>query len=281
MLKHKMLAVAAVLVSTMASVGAYAADTAGYSGPLPAALKRAKESGGLDVYKDFPAAGGLKGWVVQDKATSKYVVVYTTPDGSVLLAGMALDTEGQNLTSVYASQFVPATDYTPAYKAFTSEASTVVWGSKSAKAEMTIVMDPTCHFCQLLERMVKPSVDNGSLRVRLVPVAILGGDAPQKAAGLLTTNDVNSYMAADITGGQVATSGDPMTLGKVEANNALMRKYGFNGTPAVFYKSGKGKDETLNVSNGVPNMTEMFGKLGLTNDLAKLKEDPALSKYLR
>jgi thiol:disulfide interchange protein DsbG len=290
MLKHKVLALAVAVASLGLSVAhaanaVKAGDSAGqYTGEVPAALQRAKVQGGLEIFKDFEAAGGLHGWVVKDKSTSKYVVVYTTPDGQVLLAGMALDVNGQNLTGKYAEQYVPATDYSPAFKAFTSEATSVIWGSKKAKAEVTVVMDPNCPFCQLFERMLKPAVDDGKLRVRLVPVAILGHDSPQRAAGLLVAKDVDAYMAKDIVAGEftgdVPTSMDQGALAQVKANSDLMRKFGFNGTPAVLYMSGNGGSQTLNVSPGVPGMAELYKKLGLPEYVEKLKATPEFGRFL-
>ena len=278
MFKRKMLA---AVLFTIAAVGAHAADLSTYKGPLPAALQNAKKSGGLEVLKPFQAAGGLKGWVVQDTSSGKNVVVYTTADGEVLLAGMALDKTGRNLTNVYAEQHVPATDYSPAFKAFTSDAASVVVGNAKAKAEITVLFDANCGYCKLMSKLVAPSVAAGELRVRYVPVAILGGDSPEKGAGLLASKNPDDYIAADANGSDLETSNDKALLAKVQKNTELMKKYGFNGTPVVLYKSGKGNDETLNVSPGLPEVTEMFRKLGISGQLSKLKADPSVARYVR
>jgi thiol:disulfide interchange protein DsbG len=290
MLKKKLIGLA--VLTSLVSAGAFAASAptaasganAAYTGPVPAVLQQAMLKGGLDVYKKFQAADGLNGWVVKDHNSGKYVIVYTTADDALLLAGMALDNSGENLTNKYAQEYIPSTDYTPAYKSFTTDASSVVWGNPKAKAEVVIGMDPNCIFCQRTEHMLKPAVDGGDLRVRLVPVGILGHDSPQRAAGLLVAKDVNAYMDADVVAGEftgnVPTSTDSGALAKVQANTQLFEKAGFNGTPAIMYMSGSGSSQTLNVSPGVPNMTELFTKLGLQKYIEKSKaQDPQLVQY--
>ncbi|MBU9200071.1 thiol:disulfide interchange protein DsbG [Burkholderia multivorans] len=280
MLKKKLIGLA--LLASFGTAGAFAASApaadAPYTGDVPAVLKQAQQLGGLEVRKSFDAAGGLHGWVVKDRS-GKYIVVYTTPDNTVLLAGIAMDVTGRNLSNDYAAQYVPQPDYSAAYKAFTTEASSVLWGNPKAKAEMTIVTDPNCPFCQRLEAMVKQAVDDGKLKVHLVPVGFEAPDSPQKAAGLLKTKDVSAYMTSDVVRGPVEQSTDPELAEKVKANWALMSKYGFNGTPAVFYKSVA--DAKLNVSPGVPNMTELLTKLGLESYLPALKADPNFARYVR
>jgi thiol:disulfide interchange protein DsbG len=294
MLKKKLIGLA-VIAATLSSTAAFAAASAPaaasaaeapYSGPVPAVLQAAAAKGGLTVYNRFDATHGMHGWVVKDHASSKYVIVYTTPDDGLLLAGMLVDESGQNLTSMFSQKYIPATDYAPIFKKFTTEAASVVWGKPSAKAEVVIGMDPNCIFCQRTEHMLKPAVDDGALKVVLVPVGILGHDSPQRAAGLLVSKDVNAYMDADVVAGEftgnVPTSTDSSALAKVTANTKLFEAAGFTGTPAIMYMSGTGKDQTLNVSPGVPNMTEMFTKLGLQKYIEKSKsQDPAFGAYFR
>lgn len=279
MLKRKLLA---VLLSAVA-LGAQAApvDAAAAKTGIPPALKSATNSGALSVVKPFKAAGGLTGWVVKESASQRNIIVFTTPDGSVLLAGMALDKDGQNLTGMYAEQYAPAADYTPAFKAFATDATGVMVGSAKAKAEITILFDANCAYCKLMAKIAAPAVDAGELRIRYIPVAILGGDSPEKGAGFLATNDAKGFITADMNGQPVEKSSDSALLAKVQKNTEMMKKFGFNGTPVVMYKSGSAKAETINVSTGLPTITEMFKKLGISGQLAKLKADPNVANYVR
>jgi thiol:disulfide interchange protein DsbG len=250
-----------------------------FAGDMPAPLVFAKSSGALEVYKNFPAAGGLTGWLVQDKNAGKYLVVYTTKDASVLLAGMALDATGRNLTSIYAEQHVPQPDYSVAY-AELNQSATVVVGNPKAKAAMTIIFDANCGFCKIMHKLVNPAVEAGELRVTYVPVAIMGADSDVKAAGMLASKNPGAAVHAS-TEGATEVSHDKTLLAKVAANTVLMKKHGFTGTPGVLYKAKVGGEETIYVSPGVPNITEMFSRMGISGQVEKLRANPELGRFLR
>lgn len=272
-------AVAAIALAGAMSTAHAAQPLTAYKGELPTVLKFATASASLEVFKKFEAAQGLDGWVVKDKASGKPVVIYTTKDGSKMLAGMMIDQTGKNLTAEYTELHVPPPDYTPAYNDFIAAPSVMV-GSKSAKAEITVAFDANCGFCKLIHKMVKPSIDAGELRVRYVPVAILGQDSDVKAAGILASKDPLTEVNNAAAGRPLATSSDTTLLAKVTGNTNLMRKHGFNGTPTVLYKGKHGGDETIFIANGVPNMIELFERLGINGQVDKLKADPSLARYL-
>lgn len=254
-------------------------STVAMAATLPPFLKTATESGQLQVLKDFKADLGLTGWVVKEPRNGQATIIFSNPEGYIF-SGMLLDKNGRNLTAKYAEEHVPKPDYTPAYKAFSAggEAAGVTVGSSTAKAEIVVLYDANCGFCKLLHKMVNPAVEAGELRVRYVPVAILGGDSDKKGAGLLAAD--NAKEAADaVVDGTAQLSTDKALLGKVANNTKLMQKYGFNGTPVVLYKNKA--DDTLVVSPGLPSAVEMFGQLGISGQMDKLKADPALVKYLR
>lgn len=270
----------AIALSTLALAAQAATPPAQpYKGELPAVLQFAKGSG-LEIYNKFPAQGGLDGWVVKDQGSGKQVVIYTSADGSVMLAGMMLDKNGKNLTAEYTEQFVAPPDYTAALTDFNKAASVMV-GKSSAKAELTVAFDPNCGFCKILHRLLEPAVNAGEVKVRYVPVAILGADSDRKAAAMLESKDVLGDVSTLSSGGQAKLSTNPALLAKVQENTQLMRKHGFNGTPAVLYKTKAKGDETVFVSNGVPNMNELFERLGISGQVDKLKADPNLARFLR
>lgn len=250
-----------------------------YKGELPAVLQFAKGSG-LEIYNKFPAQGGLDGWVVKDQGSGKQVVIYTSADGNVMLAGMMLDKSGKNLTAEYTEQFVAPPDYSAALADFNKAASVMI-GKSSAKAELTVAFDPNCGFCKVLHRLLEPAVNAGEVKVRYVPVAILGADSDRKSAALLESKDVMGDVSTLATGGKAPLSTKPELLAKVQENTQLMRKHGFNGTPAVLYTAKVKGSETVFVSNGVPNMTELFERLGISGQVDKIKADPALARFLR
>ncbi len=280
MFKTKLLTAVALSVAALGAQAAKADALKPYTGTLPAALQYAKNNGNLEVFKKFPAEGGLEGWVVQDKSSGKHIIIYSTKDGNAIIAGMMLDKNGKNLSAVYGEEHIPAPDYTEALDDFTKGAASVVAGNAKAKAEIVVVFDANCGYCKLMHKLVTPAIEAGELKVRYVPVAILGGDSDIKGAGLLASK--NAHEAATAAGaGRAETSSDKALLAKVQSNTAMMKKHGFTGTPAVLYKATVKGEETVYVANGVPNINEMFSRLGINGQVDKLKQDPSLARFLR
>lgn len=278
MFKRKLLAAAVLSITAMSAFAGKSAPLTPYTGKLPAALQFAKTQGGLSVYKKFQAAGGLDGWVVKENSSGKEIIVYTSKDGEAMIAGMMLDKNGKNLSGAYADEFIPAPDYSEALAAFNAAPSVVV-GSAKAKAEMVIVFDANCGFCKVIHRLVTPAIEAGELRVRYVPVAILGADSDVKGAALLAAKDAKAALDADVSG-HAGTSTDQGLLAKVRANTELMKKYNFNGTPVVLYSAKVKGEDTVYVSPGVPSILEVFGRLGISGQVDKLT-DPSLQRFVR
>lgn len=272
------LTLAALTLSTASQ--ATTAPEAVFTGKLPTVLESLKSGGAMTVISDFKAAGGLDGWVVKDASSGKHVVVYTTADGEVMIAGLALNKEGVNLSAEYAEKYIPAEDYSVAFADFTTVADKITLGSADAKAELTVAYDANCGFCKIFHKIVEPSIKAGELRVNFVPVAILGGDSPQKAAGLLGAVDKEAAFDAIINNGVVERSNDSALISKVNNNTDLMRKNGFNGTPLVLYKAVVDGEETIFVSNGVPDTAQLFKNLGISGQIDELKKDPSLARFL-
>lgn len=279
MFKRNLLAAVVLSVTAMSAFAGKAETLKPYVGPLPAPLQFASTQGGLEVYKKFQAAGGLDGWVVQDKSSAKNIIVYTTKDGEALIAGMMLDKNGKNLSGAYSEAYIPEPDYSEALAAFKSAAA-VVEGKAKAKAEMVIVYDANCGFCKMMHKLVAPAIAAGELRVRYVPVAILGADSDVKGAGLLAAKNSTAAMDASVDG-HGETSNDPALLNKVRANTELMKKYNFSGTPVVMYTAKVKGEDTVYVSPGVPAILEVFERLGINGQVEKLKADPSLQRFVR
>lgn len=279
MFKRKLLAAVILSVTAVSAFAAKSAPLTPYTGKLPPALQFAKTQGGLEVFKKFPAAGGLDGWVVQDKSSGKDIIVYSTKDGEALIAGMMLDKNGKNLSGAYSDEHIPAPDYSEALTAFKSAPSVLV-GSAKAKAEMVVLFDVNCGFCKVMHKLLAPAISAGELKVRYVPVAILGADSDTKGAGLLASKNAAASLDA-ATEGNADKSSDPALLNKVRANTELMKRYGFSGTPVVLYSAKAKGEDTVYVSPGVPAILEVFGRLGISGQVDKLKEDPQLERFVR
>lgn len=70
----------------------------------PKAIKDALANG-AKVVKSFPAASGLRGWILSENGT--YSVVYTTADKRTLIVGNLFNEKGENLTDKYAERYFP------------------------------------------------------------------------------------------------------------------------------------------------------------------------------
>lgn len=281
MLKKTIVTVAALLA---VSASAFAAGPAKL-GPMdpakiPVALKSPQFAEAMEVQKSFPGPSGLTGWVVKDLASGKQVVLFSTSDQKHVMAGILMDKDGNNLSAAYAEQHIPKPDYNEAMKDISASGSFAIEGSPTAKAEITVFYDVNCGFCKIMHKMTKPAVDAGELRIRYLPVAILGADSSPKGAALLASKDLKKTFQAAL-GPAAEQSNDRNYLAKVAANTSLMKKHGFNGTPAVLYSTKVGNDTTTVVSNGLPTLSEMYKALGINGNLEKLKADPELARYVR
>jgi len=279
MFKRNLLTATVLSLAALSAHANKAEPLTPYTGVLPPPLQFAKTTGGLEVYKKFAAAGGLDGWVVEDKNSGKEIIVYSTKDGEALIAGMMLDKAGKNLSATYAETHIPAPDYNVALSEFKAAPGINV-GNQKAKAELVVVFDANCGYCKLMHKLVTPAVEAGELKVRYVPVAILGADSDIKGAGLLAAKNAQAAVDGAVAG-RAETSTDKALVAKVMSNTNLMKKHGFNGTPAVLYQVKDKGDDTVYVANGVPNIKELFGRLGINGQLDKLKQDPAMERFTR
>lgn len=240
----------------------------------PAALQLVLQSG-LRVEKQFPAAGGLTGWVLA-QGPGKYLVVYTTADGEYALAGSLLSASGENLTQKYTEQHVPKPDYDKHWAKLEASAY-VIEGAKGKDVKSVIYsfMDPNCGYCHMAWKAFQP-YEKAGLQIRWIPVAFLAQDSLPKAAALLSAPDKDAALAS-----LNANFGKPSTVAapsaelkqKVEANSRLMAELGFQGTPATLYKDAAGK---VAVVEGMPRLSQLPTITGLPPQQIN---DPDLARF--
>ena len=75
----------------------------------PPVIQNLKDSNGFSIVKKFRAVSGLTGWVVKDGVKNQYSVIYSTQDGQSIVAGLLIDSKGNNLTKTYADKYLPKT----------------------------------------------------------------------------------------------------------------------------------------------------------------------------
>lgn len=246
-----------------------------FADTLPAPIQSAVTSG-LKYEKSFQAAGGLTGWVLS-QGPSTNMILFTTAAGDVAIAGNMFDAKGVNLTKEYLEKYSPKPDYEKLW----GELETSSWvgegaSSKDAKSVIYAFEDANCGYCHLAWKAFQPYMAVG-LQVRWVPVAFLAADSMPKAIQLLNAANSSAAIAemhADFGKKLTVTKPvDELMKAKVENNAKVMRKYGFNGTPAIFYKDKQGK---VHAVSGMPSLSELTAITGLPEQENK---DPSLAKY--
>lgn len=261
------------------SAVALAASVLAFSAQAETATPKALDlplRNGMKVDKQFTVSPNLNGWVLSSATGGQPSIVYTTADGNYLLAGMLIDSTGQNLTQQYADQYLPKPDFAKLEKS-----AYVAEGAKNPKQIVYAFMDPNCIFCHLMWKAVQPYEQEG-LQVRWIQVGFLKADSAGKAAALLESKDAEALLKTNETkydeaheeGGMTPLAKiSPATQAKLAANAQLMQDFGFSGTPAMVYKDKSGK---VQVKPGMPRLSSLPDAFGLP---AVPNTDPELERF--
>lgn len=268
-MKKSLLALAASMLATAALAQANKP-----TGPLPGPIAVAV-TGGLKLENTFKAPGGMTGWVLSS-GVDQNMVVYTSADGEVAIAGNMLDAKGTNLTKEHLTKYAPKPDYDKLWSEL-EDSTWIAEGAKGGAVKSTIYVfeDANCSFCHLAWKAFQPYQKAG-LQVRWVPVAFLAKNSYDKAAAKLTAKDPSAAFTAyhqAYGAPNTAPEAPPVLRAKVEANNKLMQTWGFRGTPAVIYKDASGK---VMAAPGMPSMSKLPEITGLP---AQPNSDPELARF--
>jgi len=268
--------IASVIATGLMLLGATAqAQTKAPAAPAPAAAAQATQKipaalqlavqGGLKVERSFQAEGNMTGWILSE-GPGRNMVVYTSADGQIAIAGNMLDTKGQNLTAKYLEQYGPKADLTKFWPKL-EQSSFVAEGAKGKDVKNVIYVfkDANCGYCHMMWQALQPYTKAG-LQVRWIPVAFLGADSRNKAAALLGSKDqqavINTLHAEWGKTSSLATTPVTAELNtKIEANGRLMGELGFRGTPATIYKDKAGK---VLSADGMPRPATLQALTGIT-----------------
>lgn len=266
--------IALALAGTAASANPKDAKVAKADNSYPAPVQMAV-TGGLKVEKKFEAAGGLTGWILS-QGVGQNIVVFTTPDEQVAIAGNMMDAKGQNLTKRYLEEHAPAPDYTELWNAL-GKSTYVSEGAKSNKNVIYVFKDSNCGYCHLAWKALQPYTDAG-LQIRWVPVAFLAPDSADKAAGLMAAKNPDEFLKKmhDSWGSKspgLTAKVTPDVKAKLDTNNKLMNDWGFRGTPATVYKDKNGK---VQVVSGMFSLSQLPAITGLPE---QPQNDPDLARF--
>lgn len=235
---------------------------------------------GAKVVRTFPAASGLKGWVLS--RNGRYSLVYSTPDGKTLLVGELIDNDsGTSLSDQYYAKYVPQPDPEALYGRLERSKFIAEGTLKSPKSVIYVLFDPNCPFCHLAWKALQP-YERAGLQVRWIPVAYLMASSPGKAAAImeakdrsaaLRENEENYDLSRHQGGIEALASPSASTLRQLRANGELMRAFGANGTPTLVRKDAQGK---IRVNVGMPRLSRLAGITGLPE---QSEDDPSLARF--
>ena len=115
-------------------------------------------------------------------------------------------------------------------------ANWVTFGA-NGKHEIFAFIDPDCPHCQQFIKSIKPLVDNGTLKVRALPIGI-DPVSEQKAALMLAGSDPMNrfirYMDGDASALQPPSN---INVSAVQKNKSVLLRYNFDVTPIVVYRT--------------------------------------------
>ena len=277
MLRRLTLMIALTLVPFSATfAGAASARTASYA--LPPVLSVATR-GGLTVVKSFKAPAHLTGWIMKSQS-GRYIPLFTTPDGKILIAGALVNTAGVNLSAMYQHLYAPKTNLTALWKRFKNSAYFIDGATKHTKHIIYVVMDPNCIFCHMFWIATRPYVAAG-LQIRWIPVGFLRPSSTTKAAELLVKGNAamikaeKNFNVPKESAGIKGITPTPAIAAKLKANFALMRAAQVTGTPGIFYKDANGQ---VKRQIGLPALSLLPSITGIK---AQPETNPSLLQFVK
>lgn len=190
------------------------------------------ESEGGQIHGSFKVSEHLNGFAMS--LGSEQVIIYSTTDGKHLFQGNLVDNNAKNLTEDFANKHLPKPDFSAAIPLFEKGH----WfETHDADADITLYVlhDPRCPYCTRSMDSIMERKHQKGVKVRWVPVAALGQDSLNLAAGLLAS-DNPVKLQTDITNGHRLTERESKAAEKykqsVMDNSKLMRTIKASGTPA-------------------------------------------------
>lgn len=211
--------------------------------------------GQLHVSSTFDGPGpNIVGIIAQNTAQQK--ILAWMVDGKYLMPGQLLDAAGTDLSKKAAEKYglvpKPMPPSVLARKAM--HASGLLLGH--AGPLVVAFEDPNCIWCHKFDKDVKPLIDSGKLRLRIIPVAFLKPTSPGRAVAILQAKnpvmawdlDQSKFDVANEEGGIPVATYDQKTpaFRAVMSNTKLLAASGQIGTPTLMVcEKGKSSPEIL------------------------------------
>jgi len=235
-------------------------DTAAAEDERPAVLRNIERQG-LEVFGEFEAPGGLRGFA--GLAGHRPMAVYVTPDGGHVMVGVLLDAKGEDVAAEALQRLVAGPVSTRIWEQL-EKSHWVQDGKPDAARVVYAFSDANCPFCHRFWQASRPWVDSGRVQLRHVMVGVIREDSANKAAAILSatspedalTRNELQYEQGGIAG-LPAVSADMRT--RLDANERLMLELGFQGTPGILFRD---EDGVVQRRTGLPSAEDLATVLG-------------------
>ncbi|HEY4583730.1 MAG TPA: thiol:disulfide interchange protein DsbG [Lysobacter sp.] len=262
---------AALVLSAIAGCGR-AGETSPAAGARPpaagAASSKARpavigtvEAQGFEVYGEFKAPGGLRGFA--GVAGQRPMAVYVTPDGQHAVIGMLIDAKGEDVGQAELQRLV-AEPMSRRIWAQLEKSHWVADGRADAPRVVYAFSDPNCPYCHRFWTAARPWVDAGKVQIRHVLVGVIREDSANKAAAILGDGTPSAALArnerAYDAGGIKGVATVPARVrAQLDENERLMVELGFHGTPALLFRDEAG---VVQRRSGMPPAADLPAVLG-------------------
>lgn len=217
-------------------------------------------AGGASVHY-FEGPGGLIG-IGLTQWNGQQSIAWATADGAALIGGVMIDTARQsNLTARYIDQELPKPDLSPIMRDVEQTTIGFEQGDKGSENEFYVFVDPTCRYCQQAYAAFQTLLtQENDIRIRWIPVGILGAAGENRAAAALGTGgDGFQMLQAFLAKQAAAVNPEDVANGQTAHQNnlAMFRKLRFDGVPAIVSRV----NGEFQVKTGVADMTKLRAQL--------------------
>ncbi|WP_414040775.1 thioredoxin fold domain-containing protein [Acidithiobacillus sp. M4-SHS-6] len=227
--------------------------------------------GQVHVSKVFPGPVQNLTGIVVETDQHQQGILWMLAD-KYLLLGPVINDRQQNITAHYADKYLPHPPKVPAEKIAPAALTAPGFTIGHAGPLMVVFMDPNCIFCHLLWEALQQPVDEGKVRVKVVPVGFLKPSSPAKAATILAAKNPAEAWANNEKGFNMRTEeGSTQVLRQipekdkaaVKINTQLLHKTGETATPTLLYciKTPKGLEMQMKHGIDVKRTPEFVQKL--------------------
>lgn len=255
-MKFATVLLAALLLSGCARANEPAQGATDAATPTAAAVEKALGPG-VSVSGELDAPTGFHGFVATYQGNR--IPVYVTPDGRHIVIGQLFDMQGRDLTGP-AMQKVADSGLGAEQWDMLAKSNWIVEGNPKAERVVYVFVDTRCPYCHHLWQASQKYLERGDVQVRNILVAVISPDSLPEGALILDASDPSkAWQDNERTFGKhpapAADAGSATARAKIAANNKLMRRLGFQGTPSIVYKDADGRVHAL---QGMPRQPEML-----------------------